>query len=754
MKIDRRCFLSLGVGAAAGTALSPLPWKLTDDLSIWTQMWPWTPVPADGAVSYVDSVSTLCPSGCGISVRKIDERPVKIEGRPGYPAGDGKACIMCMSGLQKVYSEIAVQSPLLREGERGQGKWRKISWQEAIETVSARLKTLRGTGETAKLAGIAGKNQGTVPRLIQRFLTAYGSPNFMYPASIADAYELAIKIMHGMDARVGFDFENAGYVISFGAGVLDGWGSSVRMFQNHSAWRDRGVKMVQVEPRLSSTAAKADQWIPVNPGTEGILALGIASAIVEAGLYKADFVNQFGFGFEDWIGSDGKTHKGFKSIVTGHFSPRTVAGITGVDGNRIVELAKEFAAAPQPLAICGRGAGHIPGGLHDVMAVHALNALVGGINAKGGVWTLPADPFIAWEAPALDAVAEKGVKTARIDGAGSEAYPMSRNLLSRLAGVINGAEGSPLEILLLAGGNPCYSIQDAQAFRKAMAKIPFIVSFASEMDETAEMADIILPHHGHLQGYEDLQTPFGMNKPMVALAKPIIPPKRQTQHVGDSIIQIAKAVGGSVAEAFPWANYEECLAKTYEKDWEALSGKGIVCQDAYQPPDWGQAFGTPSAKFVFMSETCKFEGDAAALVSPIAEKDPAYPVLLISYDSMRLSGGAVTETPFMLKTVSDGVLKGKEASVEINPKTGGKMGLENGCRATLTTPIGKGTVLVQFSDGIVPGVVAMPRGLGHFELDAYVGGKGLNVNEFIGPVEDPASGLDAAWGIKANLTIA
>ena len=92
--------MSLGIGAAAGTALSPLPWKLTDDLSIWTQMWPWTPVPKDGEVNYVNSVSTLCGGGCGISVRKVEDRAVKIEGMKGYPGNDGKACIHCLSGLQ------------------------------------------------------------------------------------------------------------------------------------------------------------------------------------------------------------------------------------------------------------------------------------------------------------------------------------------------------------------------------------------------------------------------------------------------------------------------------------------------------------------------------------------------------------------------------------------------------------------------------------------------------------------------------
>ena len=93
MKIDRRSFLSLGIGAAAGTALSPIPWKLADDSAIWTQMWPWTPVPPDGEVSFEHSTCTLCPGGCGITVRKVNDRAVKIEGRKGHPINNGGLCL-------------------------------------------------------------------------------------------------------------------------------------------------------------------------------------------------------------------------------------------------------------------------------------------------------------------------------------------------------------------------------------------------------------------------------------------------------------------------------------------------------------------------------------------------------------------------------------------------------------------------------------------------------------------------------------
>ncbi len=252
MKVDRRSFLSFVIGGAAGTALSPLPWKLMDDSSIWSQMWPWTPVPPDGEVVYEDSTCTLCPGGCGISVRKVDSRAVKIEGQSGHPVNDGSICILGLSGLQMLYGPTRIKSPMKRIGERGEGKWQKISWDEAIAILTEKLTDIRDKGEAHTVAALAGSDSGTVPALIQRFMAAYGSPNFMRSPSYRDVDELTVKALFGADGRTGFDVENADYVLSFGSGFVDGWGSPVRMFKAASLWKEKDIPVVQVEPRLSN----------------------------------------------------------------------------------------------------------------------------------------------------------------------------------------------------------------------------------------------------------------------------------------------------------------------------------------------------------------------------------------------------------------------------------------------------------------------------------------------------------------------
>jgi len=266
MKIGRRSFLSFLLGGAAGTALSPLPWKLMDDSSIWTQMWPWTPVPEDGEASYVNSSCTLCPGGCGISVRKIDDRAVKIEGMNGHPVNNGGLCILGLSGLQLLYGPTRVKTPLKRVGKRGQGRWEKISWKDAVSQVAETLGDLREKGQSHTVGFISDSDRGTVPRLFERFLAVYGSPNLMRPSSIIDSYELTLYLMQGAQALPGFDFENANFILSFGSGILDGWGSPVRMFRANSTWCNTGGKVIQIEPRLSNTAAKSDKWFPLIRG--------------------------------------------------------------------------------------------------------------------------------------------------------------------------------------------------------------------------------------------------------------------------------------------------------------------------------------------------------------------------------------------------------------------------------------------------------------------------------------------------------
>jgi anaerobic selenocysteine-containing dehydrogenase len=185
---------------------------------------------------------------------------------------------------------------------------------------------------------------------------------------------------------------------------------------------------------------------------------------------------------------------------------------------------------------------------------------------------------------------------------------------------------------------------------------------------------------------------------------------------------------------------------------------GFWTDPAFTAPDWAHAFETTSGKFEFFASALKTSQskdiDALPHFQPVAIEgdEAAYPLVLVPYDSMRLESGEVGNPPFVTKTVADTVLKRKDVYVEINPVTAKEHHLAEGKYATLTTPKSKAKVKVHLFDGIMPGLVALPRGLGYTRDDKFLSGKGVNINELIGPIKDAVSGLDAAWGIRAKLT--
>jgi len=735
MKVDRRSFLAFALGGAAGTALSPLPWKLTDDFAIWTQNWPWTPVPEKGEISTVNSACTLCPGGCGISVKKVGERVVKIEGLKGHPVNDGGLCILGLTGAQLLYGPTRIRTPQ----KKVNGRWQKISWEEAITEIAAKLKELRAGGSAHKLACVAGSDRGTVPELFNRFLSVYGSPNFFRTPSIWDSYELALYLTQGTRSMAGFDIENAGFILSFGSGLIEGWGSPGYMFRAKAMMRKNGGRMDQLETRLSKTAAKSDHWIAINPGTEGALAFGLAHVIIKEKRYNQNFVNGYTTGLS----------ARFQQVIDG-FPPEIVSKTTGISTGTILALAKDFAGARRPLAICGLGQGHLPGSLQTFLAVHTLNALVGNINQPGGVQAVPEPDYIDWPEPEIDAVASEGLQQTRIDGAGSDRYPHARYLLNRLPEVVNASAESPVEVLFVYDANPAYSLPDTESVKKAFEKIPFVVSFSSYMDETTALADLLLPNHIFLERYEDVPAALGFPKPIIGLTQPAVEPLYDTRHTGDFIIDLAKELGDTIGAAFPWDDYGLCLEETLGDRLDTMVEEGYWVNDEFSGAAWTDAFETASAKFEFSNSDIstlpgyhpvKLEGD-----------ESLYPLVLVPFDTMRLTSGYVASPPFLVKALEDTILKGNEVLMEINPETAKPLGLSEGKRASLTTLKGSVMVKAHLTSRIMPGVIAIPRGLGHTTDDRFLAGRGVNYNQLSSPVEDPASGYDAAWGIRAKLS--
>jgi anaerobic selenocysteine-containing dehydrogenase len=755
MKIDRRCFLSLVVGGAVGTTLTPVPWKLTDDIAIWSQNWPWTPVPDDGPSKYVKSVCTQCPGGCGIVTRTIKNRAVKIEGLGDHPINRGGLCPKAISATQHLYGPSRIQAPMKRSGERGQGKWEKITWDEAIAAVHEKLAELRTKGNPHKLACISDTDKGSVAYLLDRFMRAYGSPNFIRTPTSLDAQELSLYLSCGRQGSIGYDLKNADFILSFGCCLMDGCNAAGQVLSAYSGF-DRKVELVQIEARLSDTANRASKWIPAKPGTEGILALGIGHIIVRDKLYNKSFIENFSTGFEDWQDQSGNFQPGYRSLVK-NYSPDKVADATGLSARDIETLARSFAGARHPLAISGYGTTESQS-LDQALAIFALNALVGNIRQPGGISFVDDPDYLSWTEMKIDETASAGNQQPRIDQAGSDRYPNTRYLLNNLPRAINESKGDvPVQALFVSGANPLYTMADNKTVKEAFDKIPFIVSFSTFMDETANYADLLLPHPHFLECYQDVPTPAGYPETVIGLSRPVVKSLYDVRHTGDVVIEIAKRFGGFIENAFPWKNHEDFLRKNLSDKWKTLEKKGYWAESKQNDTFLDKAFNTPSGKFEFMPGA-RFKANSGQ-----KDNTPVFgsqdlpgeasnmPLYLVAYTSARIASGPVANTPFMTKTIDSNVIKKDEVFVEINPKTAGEYGLSQGDAADLKTPAGQARVRVNLFEGIMPGLVAMPAGLGRTGFSDYIAGKGVNAYSLITNVEDPVSGLNIAWGARASL---
>lgn len=797
-KITRREFLTVAGIAAGGGVLAYAP-----DVAVkafqaaWGEDWMEVP---DGPERWVASLCRQCPGGCGIRVRMIGDRLTKIEGNPLHPINRGTLCPKGQAGLLALNDPDRIKGPLKRVGERGAGKWQEITWDEAIKLVGNHLQEIRVKKAAHTLAIMDGEASGLTKMLLERFLHQFGSPNYInIPTGLDYGSVDAFYLMQGINGGVVYDMEMANYIISFESDLLQSFWSPVQVMNAFGyTRRAKGVrgKITQVESRYSITAAKADEWIPVKPGTEGVVALGMAHSIIKEGLYDKDFVEKHTFGFEDWRDPSGATHQGYKTLVLQNFSPAVVSEITGVPVESILRAAKEFATQGPALAIGVRG------DIYQQMAVHALNALVGNIDKPGGVLTIKNPPVLDLPAPEIDETARRGLQMTPLSGEGDGKFPLANITLSRFPERV--LQGKPYNIstLLFYNSNPSFSHQHIEGFSQAMGKIPFIVSFSPYMDETTQNSDLILPDHTYLEKWQSDITYTFQGFPVVGLGKPVTGPRYNTRNTGDVIMEIARGMGNPLATAFPWKDSQAVLSDTmkklyemnkgdlfapeldeallrelvrrgwrapgyrnFEEFWQGIQEKGGWWDPAYSYEEWGRVFRTPSKKFEFYSQTLKrhlekrgnnlqalkasgieARGDQVFLphwesklnASPDSEKD--YPFHLKIFKPLVFAGSIHANDPY-LQDISSSYTKQKWNSwVEISPKAAEKLGIKNDDWVWVESPQQKLKFRAKLTPGAIPQVVNIPMGSGHTAYGRWAKGIGENAGRLLTHHIEPFTG--------------
>jgi len=791
MRFSRRSFLQLlgGTAGAAVVAKGQITSKVSDaadDLKRWA-----TPEEV-----MVPSICQQCPGGCGLMVRTLDGEVAGLAGNPYHPVNRGSVCPKAFGGLQLLYDPNRIKGPLARAGERG--KFRSIGWDEALAMVVSRLSDLRAKNLSHTVAILGGQYRGYRDILWRRFAESYGTPNYIRVRCFSpEKPALAHHFMQGVTEPLGYDLADAQFVLSFGAGLLESWLGPVhnsRAFARlrRSSERPRGL-FVQVDPRRSPTASKADRWISIVPGTDGILALGIANAMIREGLYDQDFVEQHTFGFEDWLDSSGQQHLGFKNLVLREYGLLTVSASTGVPVKSILEIARNLGTLKPAIVIGERGPVYGPDDLHTRMAIHSLNALVGNIGVAGGLRIQGQLPLAPLPTIRQDAAAKQGTAQPRIDGAGEKQYLLVSDASQRLAERIASGNPYPVNTLFLFATNPLANHPTKGALATALNKVPFIVSFSPFLDESSAMADLILPDHTYLERWQDDQVTHLAGFTCFSIAPPAAAPLHQTRNSADVLLQVAQALGGPMTENFPWKKFEELLKlgaqglydssrgyvvsapaeealrkvlerqgywvpefKDYDAFWNGLLQRGAWWDPTGLPVGTKALLKTSSGKFEFYStalkqlvdKAVKQEGETASFLSTLSDKSedllflPAvnlhratqtesFSLRLNTYRLMSRPMGGGRDQPWLLEQPAVHLRASWESWVEIHPKTAADLGIKEDDWVWVESPKGHIKLHAKLYPGTRPDVVHIP----------LFGGEGPNPNDLIANETDTLKGF-------------
>jgi anaerobic selenocysteine-containing dehydrogenase len=699
--ISRRDFLKL---ASAGAATSAV---LTGcgPASRYVTREPYTKMPEytyNGQSTYYATTCRECSAGCGLVVRTMQGRAIKVEGNKNNPVNLGKTCARGQVTLQGLYNPDRVQNPGKHSrgstdfGNGPGGGFQQMSWDDAVAQVVDAL-TKNAPGEVAFLLGMAPDH---LYDLVSMLTTALGAPApirfgalgmFESRATLIQA----CKDVFGAAGLPSFDIGQAELVFSVGANFLETWLSPVAQTREFARLRQgrpnhRGY-FVQFEPRMSQTAAKADEWFALRPGSELQVVQAIGRLVAE----------------------------GLGVSVPKVFAPgdaASAAQAAGIPPQSIQRLADEFSAAGKALAIPGAAALAQSNGLQAAEAVLALNDLVGNLGQPGGVFLSPIAPL-----------------------ADQYHRPANANEMGELVEKIN---SGAVKTLFIHGVNPVFEVPKSLGFEQALAQVPQIISFATFPDETAMQADYVFPDHQGLESWGYQQIATGANSAVLSGAQPVVAPFYSTRATADVLLAAAAKVGGALASALPYKDEVDFLKQQI--------GSLVTESDGF--------FSAPEAD-TFAAYFQQYGGWWKTGDGRIAPSAASAPSQSSSNASPDFGGeGDFYFVPFVapvmaeaganrpwLQEVADPTTTVMWGTwVEMNPKTAEALGVDDQDVVRISSPAGSIEATVYKYPAIRPDTIAMPFGQGHTAYGQFARGRGVNPLDLLSPLTNEAG--DLAFG--------
>lgn len=705
-----------------------------------------------------------CATRCATRVRVVNGRAVKVAGNPLSRVAEGENCARANVGLQVLYDPDRITTPLKRtnpsKGREIDPGWTEISWERALNEVGDRLKTLRGKGQPERLLLFSGLNSVSAEDIIRRFAGAYGTPNVVSADGLNNEADKAGEwLADGHYTQSAYDLERTNYILSFGANILESYkplARGLRMWGKIRRERPNRARVVVIDPRYSVTALKADQWVPINPGTDAALAMAIANVIISEGLYDADFIKNRTSGFDE-----------YRKLALDYYDPETVSAVTGIPAGTIRQIAREFAATRPAIAWRGRGATSWPNGSYSSYAIFCLNALVGSIDVPGGVMYQEDPGYRPMPETVEDDIAREGRARLALDLRKTTRFPAAEVVTNQVADSI--LENKPYPVEMAVGFNSNFNISAPGAGRwdEALAKIPYYVHIAPFISEMAEYADIILPSTTFMEEWAYDHSPPGSGFAEVRIKQPVVKPLDNTKGIINIMFEIAGRLGGTTEKSFSGIGGDaEGFVKYRTANlapWDKLLEQGVWVGPDYEYYKYDRIFKTPSGKFEFKS------GNLEALLGEKGEEINSltglpyyreveflgdrddYPLLLSTYQPLLNVENGSQNYPWAqeMYLVTHGA--GWTNFAEINRSTAHTLGIKDGDTVWVESRFNKIKTRARVFEGIHPGVVSIASGQGHRACGRWTQGIGVNPNEIIGVDYDRLSGQAAQFNTRVRV---
>lgn len=644
-----------------------------------------------GETVWHTGVCRQCAAGCGVQVRVVDGDAKKIEGLEGHPVNRGGVCALGHSVLQELYNPDRLLQAQRASGERGSGQFEAVAWDEALALATGAI----SAAPPERIAIVGGARTGVEGALWRRFADALGAPppTFLEGPG-AEVERRAAAIALGTQDTPWYDIERAEYVLSIGAPVLDRWRSPAHYTRAFAEMRrgraTRRGWLVQAEPRMSLTAANADEWLPIRPGTEGVLARALGGHLLAEGGVSAVAAQRY------------------RVLFPGAApSIEEAAQACDVPAERILGVAEALASSENALVIGGGSAGAHTNGVANVTAALALNLLLDNLGRPGGVF-----------APASFGLAQGIAPSA------------AETPFAELAGRLRG-EGTPVEVLIVAGGDLVHQAPGGWGLAEAIGNVGTVVVLSSFLDDTALRADLVLPVATELERFEAFEPAASVGVPVLSMAAPIVEPMGDGRHPVDVLLQITAGLGEPTASRFPWSDYEAVVEERIEQELARLPGSTGLSASQYVNAalERGGIFGESAPAGAP-------PGPAAAAPALTAGTftgaESEYGFVLLPYESLKVGEGTGANRPWLQEQPDPMSTVMWNAWVEISPDDAATLHVDDGDLLSVESPVGAVEVHAVIDPAVRPGTLSMPMGHGHQAYGRYAAGRGANVMALVG----------------------